>query len=387
MAKPSKNAECDERIVVTGIGLVTPMAGTVWRSLAAVMHNRSCFFDSHPTILVAEDRYGAVLRGATVSRVTRGFERHGLRAAELACALLAPAIRDSVDGLRAVPLDRLSLRIVNGLDRNAGAFFPLLLEQMPDVLRGAAVMPDAVGACHARHSFIEQVIQAAAALKRREHRAVIVAGVDSLCFPPVLQSLMEADRLVSGSNPEGIVAGEAAGALLLEREEDARRREASIYATITSWGRGADSESRTRYKPSSAQGLTAAFYQAMEAGSCQETGVSLVIGDLNGERGRAMEWALVEGRVFANIDGAQQLWLPAYSVGDCGSAMGALQSVTAVGALSKGKSGSGHVVLFSTDDGGESRVLCFGPGEFQDRHALNRWRRKRRTQMLNKGGC
>lgn len=378
MASTAENDTRKEKVVVTGIGLFTPMAATTWRSLAALVHNRSCF-SAHPTVLVADDRYGTVLRGATVSRVTTAFDRYGLGAAELACALLAPAIRDCVRGLRMAPSAVVSLHIVNGLCSDGSLFYPLLQKQIPDAFSNATVS-HLGGKDQARHSFLEQIIRVAALLNRsdrREHRATIIAGVDSLCFPPILDSLMENDRLLSGSNPEGVIAGEAAGAILLEREQDAQRRGAPIYGRLNSCGSGADPVPRTSCRPSSARGLTDAFHQAVDERDPEATGISMVIGDLNGERQRALEWALVESRILSNVNGTLNLWLPAFTSGDCGSAMGAVQCVAALGALAKGAGGGGDAAVFCTDDGGESRVVCFGPGQFRDRHSLNRWRRQR----------
>jgi len=379
MANRAESDSTPERIVVTGLGLFTPMAATTWRSLAALIHNRSCF-SRHPTVLVAEDRYGTVLRGATVSRVTTAFDRYGLGAADLTCALLAPAVRDCVSRLGKAPSEGLSLHIVNGLCSDFSFFSPLLQKQLPDLIKRATVA-DPGGEVQARHSFLEQVIAVAATLSRPDRGtpgAALIAGVDSLCFPPVLESLMKSNRLLGGSNPEGIIAGEAAGAILLEREQDACRRGAPIYGRLNACGRGTDPVPRSSCRPSSARGLTDAFCQAVEERHPEADGISIVIGDLNGERQRAMEWSLVESRVFSKADaGSGTLWLPAFTSGDCGAAMGAVQSVAALGALVKGAGGGGDATVFCTDDGGESRVVCFGPGQFRDRHALNRWRRQR----------
>jgi 3-oxoacyl-[acyl-carrier-protein] synthase-1 len=347
MANILNDGSMTEKVVVTGIGLFTPMAAGTWRSVAALMYNRTCFSE-HPTVLVADDAYGTVLRGATVSRVTSSFDRYGFGAAELACALLAPAIRECLSGLVKAPSNCLNLRIVNGLCRDWSVFSQLLRKNFPDLVVRARVT-DVAGEQPAGHSFLEQVIQAVDALctPRCDHSAALVAAVDSLCFPPVLEALMMSDRLLSGSNPEGIIAGEAAGVILLEREQDAIRRGAPVYGRLNSYGRGTDPVPRGNSRPSSARGLTDAFRQAVEGRRPEAAGISIVVGDLNGERQRALEWSLAESRVFSNLAGGSgTLWLPAFTSGDCGLAMGAVQSVAALGVLAKGAAGGEDAAVF-----------------------------------------
>lgn len=351
------------------------MAGSAWRSAASMLHGRPVFSE-HPSVLVTDDRYGTSLRGATVSRASHQRRSHGLDRHELATALLTPAIRECIAGIPRYLSEGADLQFVDGLCGDSARLVGMLEKEIPGLPRHKGNSPDPPSA--GRHDFLERVITAINALLQGKFQCVLVAAVDSLCFLPVLQQLMERDRLLSGANPEGIIPGEAAGAIILERERHARKRGAPIYAGIASWGRGNDPAPRSSGKPSTAQGLSMAFSQALAGGGRNAAAPAHVVADLNGERQRAIEWAMTEVRIFGDTPaGAPDLWLPAFTAGDCGAATGAVQAVFSAAFLSKGRSNGSSVALFSSDDSGESRVVCLEPGDYQDRHALNRWRRER----------
>ncbi|WP_298271419.1 3-oxoacyl-ACP synthase [Geobacter sp.] len=379
----TEKSRTGERVAVTGFGLVTPMGFTPWRSVSAVIRNRSRFA-WHETVLVADAPDGTDLRGATVSRVSGGAVRFGLSGSERSMALLAPALREAVAGLSPSTSDAPRAWIINGIPTGEVGAIPCPEDILP-LLSLVEYLPVIGETGSGRCLFLDRVARAAEALGEGRCQRALVAAVDSLCFLPVLEGLLAAGRLLSGPNPEGIIPGEAAGAVLLEREESARKRGAPVYAFVSSWGLGVDPSPRAGGRPSQARGLTAALYKAFEGLPDPGGEIGLVVADLNGERQLALEWALTEGRVFGPSDRERQLWLPAFAVGECGTALGAVQAVVAVAALAKHKAHGQQVALYSSDDGGETRVLCLDQGDFTDRHALNRWRREQRKNTNDRG--
>ncbi|WP_052263479.1 3-oxoacyl-ACP synthase [Geobacter pickeringii] len=372
-----------ERVAVTGFGLVTPMALTSWRSVSEVIRNRGRFA-WHETVLVADAPDGTALRGATVSRVSGGAARFGLTGSERSSALLAPALREAMAGLSSLTRDATRAWIIDGIPSGeVGA--PPCPEDLLPLLSPVEYLSAGREAGTGRCLFLDRVAEAAETLREGRCETALVAAVDSLCFLPVLEGLLEGGRLLSGPNPEGIIPGEAAGAILLEREGSARKRGASIYAFVSSWGQGIEPALRAGGRPSQGRGLTEAFFQAFDGLSAPGGEIGLVVGDLNGERHRALEWAVTEGRIFAPADRERQLWLPAFAVGECGAALGAVQTVVSVAALAKDTAHGKRVALYSSDDGGEKQVLCLEQGEFTDRHALNRWRREQRAKRDTRG--
>ncbi|WP_298436734.1 beta-ketoacyl synthase N-terminal-like domain-containing protein [Geobacter sp.] len=372
-----------ERVAVTGFGLVTPMGLTSWRSVSAVIRNRNRFA-WHESVLVADAPDGTDLRGATVSRVLDSEAGYGLSGSERSMALLAPALREATAGLSPSTSHAPLAWIINGIPAGEVGAIPCP-EDMLSLLSPVEYLPVGREGASGRCIFLDRVAEAVKAIREGRCERALVAAVDSRCFLPVLEGLLAAGRLLSGPNPEGIIPGEAAGAVLLEREDAARKRGAPVYAFISSWGRGVDPSPRAGGRPSQARGLTAAFYKAFEGLPAPGGEIGLVVADLNGERQRALEWALTEGRVFGPSDRERQLWLPAFAVGECGAALGAVQTVVAVAALAKNRAHGERVALFSSDDGGETRVLCLDRGDFTERHALNRWRREQRGNTNDRG--
>jgi uncharacterized protein (TIGR02270 family) len=190
-----------------------------------------------------------------------------------------------------------------------------------------------------------------------------VGCVDSLCETTVLEKLCEADRLKSGTNVEGIIAGEAAGVTLLELESHARNRNAAIQAYVNSWGRGFESNPWTGSIRSVAAGLSSAFREAFAKLPDRGKEIDMTIADLNGEQARAYEWGITEGRIFPADDKIRELKHPADCVGDCGAAMGAVLLATAAGFMTETLPPQ-NFALFTSDDNGARRVLCLEKGDY-----------------------
>jgi 3-oxoacyl-[acyl-carrier-protein] synthase II len=102
---------------------------------------------------------------------------------------------------------------------------------------------------HRDHSPLSAVGMACDLLELGRADALLVGGIDELSYP-VEHALARLGRVsATGMKPydvarDGLVPGESATVLLLEREEDARRRGAKIRAVLV--GRGETSEVRPR---------------------------------------------------------------------------------------------------------------------------------------------
>jgi 3-oxoacyl-[acyl-carrier-protein] synthase-1 len=77
----------------------------------------------------------------------------------------------------------------------------------------------------------------------------------------------------------------------------------------------------------------------------------LTVCDLNGDRYRAVEWAMASMRAFSDLHGDEPLWHPADCVGDPGAAAGALSVVWATAALVKGYAPLPQVLVWGASDG------------------------------------
>lgn len=98
----------------------------------------------------------------------------------------------------------------------------------------------------------DAVICAAQMLLAGDAEAVIVMGGESILSPPIVSSLAQARALsrrneipAEASRPfdlerDGFVIGEGGGAIVLETEDHARRRGATILASLCGWGNSLD---------------------------------------------------------------------------------------------------------------------------------------------------
>lgn len=351
-----------ERVVITGFGLLTPIGDSFWRTALSLRGKRSCY-QEHEAVLVADCTSGAVLRGATISRVANRLIPRDLTGPHRASALLALPLAECLAGFLPELRRKLSWQIVT---RHVG-LRESVRDSLPDNLPEATSLDFFCGTGAIRTEFFARISEAAEALLADRVQWAMVACVDSLCDSFQLAELLNAGLLKDAAYPYGIMAGEAAGAVLLERESTARRRGAPIMARVAACGGSSEPNPWPKGSPSTAQGLTGAFHQAFAKLDDRGASVGQVITDENGERSRALEWALTAGRIFPNGAKERALRHPAVIAGDAGGALGAVMLADALAQLAWRRPPHGRIVLAVSDDQGDRRVLCLEPGERQSR--------------------
>jgi len=187
-----------------------------------------------------------------------------------------------------------------------------------------------------------------------------VGAVDSLLETQHLSALSDEGRLKVESRSSGLIPGEGAAFVALERHEDARSRGARPLARIASVGLDQESAPCTSDEPSRAEGLTRALRVAVEgAGGAEPLHTALV--DLTGERWRFLEWALVETRCFHEFPRGWSLWHPADCWGDIGAAFGPSAVCFAVRAFERGFGGPGGVLICASSERGERATTVLFP--------------------------
>ncbi len=355
-----------ERIVITGFGLQTPVGSTFWQTALSLRAKRSCY-QEHETVLVADTPSGAILRGATISRVPNAQIPRNLAGTHRAAALLAPPIAECLTGFPPELQQRLDWEIITRHANSDEIILVSLSKMMPkaNLSADSLCQPNAI-----RSEFFTRIARAAETLQSNRSECVVVACTDSLCDSLPLNKLLYAGLLKDAANPYGIMAGEAAGAVLLERESTARRRGATILAGLAAWEGAFEPHPWPTGSPSTAQGLTAAFHQAFEQLDDKGASVGQVITDENGERPRSLEWALTAGRIFPNPEQERTLRHPAVITGDAGGGLGAVLLADALAQLAWRRPPIGRIALAVSDDNGERRILCLEPVEQYERRSL-----------------
>ncbi|MDD2468424.1 MAG: hypothetical protein PHI97_30965 [Desulfobulbus sp.] len=359
-----------DRIAITGIGLLSSLGCSTPTSLAAIRSSIANFTE-HETVMVNGDEYGTELCGAKIARMAEHVVSRRVSGTDRAIALLTPAIRECTDGLSTDMLTQACWRLNSNIQPGNGNFMESLKAELHDLPVSTQQEIFSADSVLGRCLFFENIIQAVADLRSGTCHMALVGCVDSLCETAALDQLFEADRLKSGTNPEGFIAGEAAGVILLELESHARSRNAAIHAFISSWGRGSEPHLWSGTTPSTAKGLTSAFHEAFAQLPGKGAEIDMVIADLNGERARALEWGFTAGRIFPIDDKTRELKHPADCAGDCGVAMGTVLLASAFGLLS-GTFLPLNIALSTSDEDGTRRILCLEKGDNRDKDALIR---------------
>lgn len=376
MRPPFRDQHCDtphpeplERVVLTGTGTVTPQGCSTWGT-ALALRFRQTSWCAHETVVLPYDADGIVLRGATVSRLPEDIVAPELDGAERAVALLSPAVTDCLAGLSPKQVQNLDLRIDNFIEHRREGFYRLLREAFPFLSLPAQQIEPIPDATFRRTAFFERIMTAAEELRAGRGERILIGCADSLCATSWLMKVRDDGVLKDSLTPEGIIAGEAAGAVLLERESTARQRKAPLLAVLASWGRGTESNSWRDSPPAIGRGLTEAFRDAFSSLNDGGKSVATVVADLNGERHRALDWAYTEGRIFSDRQTDPELRHPAFLTGDCGGASGTVLLAEALGRSVFHPWFGNRIALATSDESGARRIIVLEPGDRLDRRNL-----------------
>lgn len=192
---------------------------------------------------------------------------------------------------------------------------------------------------------------ASARLSAGEIDVALVGGLDATLDPARIAELNRLSKLRTDRAPGGAIPGEGSAFLVAERLADARRRGARVSAAIESVSRDAESVPLDGTRPGQAEGATRAVARALAAAPSAGR-IEDVWCDLNGERGRALEWGLLETRALSTLGGARRR-TPAAFAGDLGAASGALLLALAAYALRTSRGSNGAALVCGASDRGE----------------------------------
>jgi 3-oxoacyl-[acyl-carrier-protein] synthase-1 len=198
---------------------------------------------------------------------------------------------------------------------------------------------------------------AAAAISRKKLDAYVVCGVDSLVNGTDIARLEETDRLRGLYNPEGLIPGEAAAAVLLV----APSQNPDPIAQLCGIGVSAELDTVLGPRYSQGRGLQTAMAAALKSANAEESIVGFRVSDMNGERYRAWESLLVETRFYRTWRARLPPWYFTNSVGDVGAASGALAIILASNGISAGYAPAKWAMCECSSDEGMRAACLVGP--------------------------
>lgn len=356
----------DVNVVITGIGMRTAAGNHAVQTCATVRAGVSCLAE-WPHYGASFDEEGtALIAGAT--RPDLGDAAWIEKAEPLATLPVNEALWNAgllataPDGSRLQRSDAAAILSVPPADRpgtDADAHRAFALDAREHCIAPVhAAHVDIVARDQA--GGIAALAQAVRMLSERRAAVVVVGGIDSLLSTPFLATLADDGRLRLPDSPAGVIPGEAAGFVVLEREEDARRRGARTLARVGPIVLDVENPAPGPGDPIRAEALSRAVRGAVDAvGGAARIGRT--VSDLNGERWRFQEWALVETRCLAALPDEWQLWHPADCIGDVGAAYAPVAIGIAVRAFARGYAGDGAILICASSPGGERAAACILP--------------------------
>jgi 3-oxoacyl-[acyl-carrier-protein] synthase-1 len=187
---------------------------------------------------------------------------------------------------------------------------------------------------------------------------VLIAATDSLLSGPTLDAYERSHRLLTGANPNGFIAGEAGGALLVEVASG------EPQLCCTGIGFGLERAHITSEEPLRAEGLTQAIMAALADSGRAPHDMDFRITDISGEQYYFKEAALAVARILRQRKEEFDLWHPAECVGETGAAAGVVICAVAEAACRNGYAPGANVLAHMVGDAGEraAAVLKFGSG-------------------------
>jgi 3-oxoacyl-[acyl-carrier-protein] synthase I len=182
-------------------------------------------------------------------------------------------------------------------------------------------------------------------------RYCIIAGTDSMLVAPTLAAYEKQNRLLTASNSNGFIPGEAGCAVLVGSVgQSARTKRQALFCLGI--GRGREAATLVSEEPLRGDGLTQAFRAAFAEAKQSIADIDFRVTDCNGEQYWFKEAALVVTRTLRAIKVGFEIWHPVDCVGEIGAAIGPCAFGVALAALRKHYTvGRGPLCHFGSDDG------------------------------------
>jgi 3-oxoacyl-[acyl-carrier-protein] synthase-1 len=206
---------------------------------------------------------------------------------------------------------------------------PLVIGQLADavVLAIRDVVPSSkVAGTYeiGRAAFFQALGAAAAAIAQQTAEAAIIVGMDSYCDKASLEQLGNANRILGDSNPDGLIPGEGAGAVLVTTAVAARRAGLEPLASLETYAFARDAEPFEERTGAHAHALTTVLRQ-LHGAQPSAPRVDAVFSCQTQEGLWARELSIAHLRNPPLMPEPQRRRMLADTLGDTGAAAGPIQ--------------------------------------------------------------
>jgi 3-oxoacyl-[acyl-carrier-protein] synthase II len=297
------------RVVITGVGAVTPLGNTAEEFWAGLLEGRSGIgpitrFDTtgYPTRIAGEVRGFEPLKYIdkkearkldpflkyAIACAVMAVEDAGLDVGKVDGARFGVLVGSGIGGIETL-LDSHEVLRTKGADRVSPFFIPMLIINMASGLismRFGAKGPNSsvVTACASGNHAIGDAMKI---IERGDADVMIAGGAEAIIVPLTIAGFCQMkamstrnDEPTKASRPfdagrDGFVCGEGGGLVILESLEHAARREARIYAEVVGYGLTSDAHHMTAPDPEG-DGAARAMAAALRDADLDPTAVGYI---------------------------------------------------------------------------------------------------------------
>jgi 3-oxoacyl-[acyl-carrier-protein] synthase II len=287
------------RVVITGVGAVTPVGNTADEFWASLIAGRSGIgpitrfdttgyatriagelkgFDPLKYIDKKDDRKFDLFLKYAVACAAMAVEDAGLKTDRVDATRFGVLVGSGIGGIETLLANYETLR-TKGPDRVSPFFIPMIIVNMASgviSMRFGAKGPNSsvVTACASGNHAIGDAMRI---IERGDADVMIAGGSEAIIIPLTIAGFCQMkamstrnDDPTKASRPfdaerDGFVCGEGGGLVILESLEHARKRDARIYAEVVGYGMTGDAHHMTAPDPEgdgAARAMTAALRDA-----------------------------------------------------------------------------------------------------------------------------
>jgi 3-oxoacyl-[acyl-carrier-protein] synthase-1 len=331
-------------VVIQGVGLVTSVGLTAPSSCAAI---RAKISNPTETRFMVGDGEWLVAHQVPLTQAWCGLTR--------LAKMASMAIEEALEDLPRVQWELLPLLLCVAEDGRPGRMIGLddqLLLMIQEEL-GVRFAAHSMVIKQGRSGVAVALAQARILMAQSHCNRVLVAAVDSLLTWPTLSTYSKQKRLLADGQSNGFMAGEGAGALLVDQTVSCRG------LRIEGFGFGREIATIDSQEPLRGDGLSKTIQAAMADAGVDPHDVDFRITDLAGEHYYFKEASLAMSRTLRRTREAFDLWHPAESIGEAGSLVGIVCLVVGQAATRKGYApGPRALFHFSNDDGVRAAIVA-----------------------------
>jgi 3-oxoacyl-[acyl-carrier-protein] synthase II len=297
------------RVVMTGVGAVTPVGNTAEEFWTALLEGRSGIgaitrfdttgyatriagevkgFDPLKYIDKKDDRKFDLFLKYALACAVMAVEDAGLKTDRLDASRFGVLVGSGIGGIETLLENHETLR-TKGPDRVSPFFIPMIIINMASgaiSMRFGAKGPNSsvVTACATGNHAIGEAMRI---IERGDADVMIAGGSEAIIIPLTIAGFCQMkamstrnDEPTKASRPfdaerDGFVCGEGGGLVVLESLEHARQRDARIYAEMVGYGMTSDAHHMTAPDPEG-DGAARAMAAALRDGGLEPSAVGYI---------------------------------------------------------------------------------------------------------------